>query len=129
MSMVHSSPKGGLRFLFVSCAALLLGAAPAPATACHHHDHDDDDLSPELVATFDASAFETPESMAIDTRDNIFVNLALTGEIRKISAQGAVSTFATLPLGAPPGTPCGAFVGGLTGLAIDGQDNLYASVA
>lgn len=134
MDTTYSSPARGRWFLFVSCFAALLFGAPRHAAACHnhHHDHhhqhgDDDDL--EIVASFDASGLETPESVAIDSHNNVFVNLALTGEIRKIAKNGWQSTFAILPLGAPPATPCGPFVGGLTGLTIDHHDNLYVSLA
>lgn len=83
----------------------------------------------ETVAVFDASRLEAPENIAIDSAGNIFVTLVLTGEIRRITPDGAQSTFATLPIGGPALTPCGPFVGGLTGLAIDRQDNLYAALA
>jgi len=83
----------------------------------------------ETVALFDAALLEAPENIAIDSAGDIFITLALTGEIRRITPNGAQSTFATLPLGAPPLTPCGPFVGGLTGLAIDHHDNLYAALA
>src|SRR4029079_18036140 len=60
----------------------------------------------EVVATFDASMLETPESIAFDSRGNTFVSLGLTGEIRKIEQDGTQSTHAFLPIGAPL-TPCG----------------------
>jgi sugar lactone lactonase YvrE len=78
----------------------------------------------ETVATFDASRFEVPESIAIDSHGNRLVSLSLTGEIRKIAPDGAQSTLAVLPL-APPLTPCGDFFDIMGALAIDHRDNLY----
>ncbi len=83
----------------------------------------------ETVALFDADALETPESIAIDNHNNKYISLALTGEIRKIAPDGSQSTFAELPLGAPPLTFCGAFFAGLTGITLDAHDNLYANLA
>jgi sugar lactone lactonase YvrE len=83
----------------------------------------------ETVASFNASLFETPESIAIDRDNNKYVSLALTGEIRRIATDGAQSTLAMLPLGAPPLTVCGPFFAGLTGLTFDEHDNLYANLA
>lgn len=97
--------------------ALLLAAARAASAQV------------ETVALFNASLFETPESIAIDHDNNKYVSLALTGEIRKIAPSGAQSTYVTLPLGAPPLTFCGSFFGGLTGITFDEHDNLYANLA
>jgi hypothetical protein len=83
----------------------------------------------ETVANFNASLLETPENIAIDRDNNTYVSLALTGEIRKIATDGAQSTYAMLPLGAPPLTICGPFFAGLTGITFDQHDNLYANVA
>ncbi|HZD01809.1 MAG TPA: hypothetical protein VFA46_16935 [Actinomycetes bacterium] len=83
----------------------------------------------ETVARFDAGALETPENIAIDNHNNKYISLALTGEIRKIAADGTQSTVAKLPLGAPPLTFCGAFFAGLTGITLDEHDNLYANLA
>src|SRR5215470_17255955 len=83
----------------------------------------------ETVALFNASLFETPENIAIDHENNLYVSLALTGEIRKIAPDGSQLTFAMLPLGAPPLTFCGSFFNGLTGITFDEHDTLYANVA
>src|SRR5262245_12721052 len=83
----------------------------------------------ETIASFNASLLETPENIAIDHDNNKYVSLALTGKIRKIAADGTQSTFALLPLGAPPLTFCGPFFGGLTGITFDEHDNLYANLA
>jgi sugar lactone lactonase YvrE len=81
----------------------------------------------ETVASFDASKLETPESLAFDRAGNLYISLALTGEIRKIAPGGAQSTFAQLPLGAPL-TPCGALVDIMGGLALDEHGNVYVPV-
>jgi sugar lactone lactonase YvrE len=120
-------------FVLAALAASFLPGAPVQA--CHHHNHGNHNNGSneppqlETIALFDPAAAETPENLAIDSSDNIYVNLALTGEIRRIAPDGTQSTFAQLPLGGPPGTPCGSFVGGLTGMAIDRHDNLYVALA
>lgn len=81
------------------------------------------------VVTFDSLALETPESMAFDTDGNLYVSLALTGEIRVIAPDGTQSTLAWLPLGAPPLTACGGFVDIMGALAIDHSGDLYVTVA
>jgi sugar lactone lactonase YvrE len=82
-----------------------------------------------VVAALDVAELQTPESIAIDRSDNIYLSLALTGEILKIAPDGTRSSFATMPLGGPPFTPCGGIFGLSTGLALDHQDNLYVNVA
>jgi hypothetical protein len=114
-------------FAAVVAASLALGAtAWADSPACQ------EPPSPSFttIVRFDASKLEAPESIAIDSADNKYVSLALTGEIRKIAPNGTQSTFATLPLGAPPLTLCDpgtpqqpALLGCL---AFDHEDNLYA---
>jgi sugar lactone lactonase YvrE len=83
----------------------------------------------QTVALFDASLLETPENIAIDHDNNKYVSLALTGEIRRIAPDGVQSTYAKLPLGAPPLTFCGSFFAGLTGITFDEHDTLYANLA
>jgi len=93
-----------------------------------HPDHD-----PELVYAFDPvptppSPFgETPESVATDFDGNLYVSLALTGEIAKIDEDGNRSTVTMLPLGNP--ADClGPFPGIMGALAIDLGGNLYVPV-
>lgn len=81
--------------------------------------------SVETVVLFDAEALETPESIVFDRRDNAYISLALTGEIRKLSADGQMTGLARLPIGAP----CGGFPVAVLGLAIDHRDQLYVSVS
>jgi len=84
--------------------------------------------SAETLVLFDAAKLETPENLAFDRHGNLYISLALTGEIRKITPEGVQSTFAQLPIGAPL-TPCGGFIGLLGGIAIDNRGNLYVSAA
>jgi sugar lactone lactonase YvrE len=122
MPIVHRPPTA-----LVSAAALAAAAtlsAPAPVRA-------DPPAPPgtlELVAAFDASQLEAPESVAVDLDGSLYVSLALTGEIRKIAPDGSQSTHALLPVG-PPLTPCGAFIGIMGALALDPHGNLYATLS
>lgn len=104
-------------------AALALLLAPASVLA-----HPPDAGAVETVALFDFAALETPESIAVDVQGNLYVSLALTGEIRRIAPDGTRSTFAVLPLGAPPLTFCGPFFNAVTGITLDKHGNLYASL-
>jgi hypothetical protein len=58
-------------------------------------------LPVQTIVSFNAANLETPESLVFDRAGNLYISLALTGEIRKIAPNGAQSTFAQLPLGAP----------------------------
>ena len=78
-------------------------------------------------APFDASKLETPESIAIDRRDNIFLSMALTGEI-PASLYGTQTTHAVLPVG-PPLTSCGPFIGIQGAIALIPHGNIYAALA
>ena len=71
------------------------------------------------LMTFDATAGELPEGIAIDKRGTMYLSFPLTGEIRAITRNGAESTYATLPHG--PGF-------GPLGIAVDPQGNLYVAV-
>jgi hypothetical protein len=103
---------------------LALSLLAVPAAAFAHHSPGG---AQELVA-FDASQLETPESQVFDHAGNLYLSLALTGEIRKIAPNGTQSTFALLPLG-PPLTPCGALVGIMGALTIDEHGTLYVTLA
>jgi sugar lactone lactonase YvrE len=71
------------------------------------------------VLAFNPAALEAPEGVAVDRKGNIFVGMAFTGEIKKVTPGGMVSTFADLD-------PSSGF---LTGLAFDRAGNLYAALA
>jgi sugar lactone lactonase YvrE len=104
--------------------ALLALAAPAVLLA-----HPPDAPGPvETLVSFDASQLETPESLVFDRDGNVYISLALTGEIRKITPDGTQSTFALIPIGAPL-TPCGGFFAILGALTVDNHGNLYAAAA
>jgi len=106
-------------------AVLLLGMMLAGGARVQAHPLDRGAV--EIVANFDASQLETPESVAIGVDGNVFVSLALTGEIRKIAPSGAQTTYARLPIG-PPLTLCGPFFNAVTGITLDTQGALYVSV-
>jgi sugar lactone lactonase YvrE len=92
----------------LTVAALALPAAPVHATE-----------PIEVVVTFDASAGELPEGVAVDKRGNVYVSLtAPVSEIRKITPSGAQSTLVDLGVGGL----------GPLGLAVDAVGNVYAGV-
>ena len=73
------------------------------------------------ITDFDAAAFELPEGLAIDARGNMYVAMAPTGEIKRVTPDGTVSTFARLP--APEGEgPV------LAGLRFSDAGELYAAL-
>lgn len=72
------------------------------------------------VADFNAAVSEAPENLAVDRHGNIYVSLALTGVIKKVTPEGLVSTFATLP---SPGA------GNMLGITFDRHGNLYVAFA
>ena len=106
-------------------AILLLGLMLAGSTTLQAHPLEAGPV--DIVANFDASQLETPENIAIDPHGNVFISLALTGEIRKIAPDGTQTTYARLPIGAPL-TPCGPFFNAVTGITLDAQGTLYVSV-
>lgn len=111
------------RFPALACLVSSVLLLPAALLA-----HPPDAPQLEVIAAFNPAALETPESLAFDRDGNIYISLALTGEIRKIAPGGAQSTFILFPIG-PPLTFCGPFFNAVTGITIDPQDDtLYASV-
>lgn len=108
---------------FLTFALALALLVPAVAVA-----HPPDAGTVETVVLFNQAALETPESIAIDRRGNLYVSLALAGEVRKIAPDGTQSTLVVFPIG-PPVTFCGPFFNAVTGIALDRQERyLYASV-
>jgi hypothetical protein len=69
------------------------------------------------VYAFDTSKGEFLEGLAIDKAGNIFVGLALLGEIWKFTPERTPSLLATLDIG--------QFGGIIVGLAVDDEGNLY----
>ncbi|MCX4240666.1 SMP-30/gluconolactonase/LRE family protein [Paraliomyxa miuraensis] len=74
-----------------------------------------DELTPEVVATFDPASLEVPESIATDYFGNLYISLALTGEVRRIDPSGDVDTITELPIDIPL-EPCFDFIAGQTGI-------------
>jgi sugar lactone lactonase YvrE len=72
--------------------------------------------STQTVATFAPPSL--PEGMAIDRQGNVFLSMAPTGELRKLSVDGSQSTYATFRVGE----------GSLLGLTTDDDGNVYAVV-
>ena len=85
--MYHTTPVRAL-------SSLLFVAAASWSTAARA----DDPPAPEVIATFDPDALEVPESIATDPAGNLYVSLALTGEVSRIAPSGEVETLAaTVP--------------------------------
>jgi hypothetical protein len=95
---------------------LLLALTGAPTVA--------DAQTAETLILFDPLVPETPESIVFDRRDNAYITMAFTGEIRKIAQDLTQSTLALMPIGAP----CGPVAVVALGLAIDRHDQLYVAV-
>jgi sugar lactone lactonase YvrE len=111
-----------MRTFLRSAALLAIGASPAAARPGVP-------LAPETVVDFDSSRFETPESVQFDHQGNLYVSLALTGEIRKIAPDGTQTTVAYLPL-SPEVQPCQNAFGLpiMGGIALDPEGDLFVSV-
>jgi sugar lactone lactonase YvrE len=69
------------------------------------------------IATFDPAQSQLPEGLAIDKEENIYVGMYPTGQIWKIQPNGEQSVLATLDVGSSGG--------GMVGLAVDEEDDLY----
>lgn len=98
-----------MRHFGLSALLLIATAAWSPTALA------DDPPSPEVIATFDPAALEVPESIATDHAGNVYVSLALTGEIYRIHPSGESELLAALPI-ATPLEPCFGFVSGQAGL-------------
>ena len=77
-----------------------------------------------------AAIFSSPEGIALDSADNVYVADQGNAVIRKITPAGLVSTFAGVAsvFGDTDGTATARFTG-LQGLTIDTADNIYAAQA
>ncbi|HEY9435518.1 MAG TPA: SMP-30/gluconolactonase/LRE family protein [Blastocatellia bacterium] len=87
-------------------------------------------LSPavETVALFNPQTPDAPESIVIDHQGNKFISMSLTGEIRKIAADGTQSTHAVLPNGVFSFTPPDPPNGGMTAMALDNDGTIYVNL-
>lgn len=83
-----------------------LPAGPSPSTR--------GEQGPSVVVAFDFEAGELPQGLAVDPQGNVYVGMPVTGEIKKVTPDGGVSTFARLPepgvLGLAWLEPLGLFV-------------------
>ena len=79
--------RRSLLVLFVT-ATLVTALSATPALA-------NQDVSE--VVSLDPDAGEFPEGLAVDAAGNVYFGLAPTGEIRRLTPAGEVSTFAQLP--------------------------------
>ena len=84
----------------------------------------------EVIATFDSTTLDTPQSIVIDRRGNRYISFLFNGEIRKITPEGEHSTLAVLPIGTPgvPCSPASPLPGLIAGLALGPFGNLYVNV-
>jgi sugar lactone lactonase YvrE len=100
------------------------GSAPARPGAAGHESASS---TVSTVASFDPSAGEFPESLALDKRGNVYVSFPFLGEVWKLAPDGSRSIFATL---APAGSLCCYDLENLSvaGLAVDASGDVYAAV-
>lgn len=109
---------------FLMSSLVLAAFALSPATAGAHSWPS----SIETVALFNPLALDTPEGIQFDRQGNAYISMALTGEIRKIAANGNQSTLAQLPLGVPL-TQCGPLFAVMGALALDDREQaLYVTL-
>ncbi|RYE94958.1 MAG: hypothetical protein EOO75_00560 [Myxococcales bacterium] len=103
-------------------ASLVLSALPAQANNLPAV------TKVSTVAQFSQAAGETPEDVYSDHDGNLFVSLAVKGEIRRIAKDGTQSHYATLPIGTPL-SACNGFLAIAGPLTFDFAGNMYVSVA
>jgi len=77
-----------------------------------------------------AASFNTPQGVALDGNGNVYVADANNNMIRKITSAGVVTTLAgSVPPGAADGTGAAASFRTPTGVAVDGNGNVYVADA
>jgi secreted PhoX family phosphatase len=75
-----------------------------------------------------AAAFNAPAGVAIDAAGNIYISEAGNYDVRKVTPDGVVSTFAGNPTGGfANGTGTAASFSSIQGIAIDAAGNLYVA--
>src|SRR5262252_2962209 len=98
-------------FARVAVGASLLASLTICAVGGAFRGHETLEPAVETVALFNPQTPDAPESIVIDHQGNKFISMSLTGEIRKIAADGTQSTHAVLPNGVfsfvPPNPPTG----------------------
>jgi sugar lactone lactonase YvrE len=102
--------------------AVLVGAVLPAAWTAKAQD------APTTVVLFNPATGEAPESVNFDRFGNMYVSLALTGEIRKIAPDGAQSTVAFLPLDPAPQCNNSFGLGIQGGITLDPLGNVFVSV-
>jgi sugar lactone lactonase YvrE len=121
MSIKHNIAK-------VAVGVSLLTSLTICAVGGAFSGHEDFEPSVETVALFNPQTPDGPESIVIDHQGNKFISMSLTGEIRKIAADGTQSTHAVLPNGVfsfnPPDPPNG----GMTAMALDNDGTIYVNL-
>lgn len=75
--------------------------------------------APAVETVLDLDPPQLPEGLAIDKQGDIYVGMALTGEVVRVAPDGSQTTVATF-------NPGGGF---LVGLAVDPPGNVYAALA
>jgi sugar lactone lactonase YvrE len=102
-----------LLFTFVLFTCLGFGAQSAVVAATNANG------TVTTVVSFDLNQNQFPEGLAIDKQGNIYVGMYPTGQIWKITPDGEQSILAILDVS-------GSVGGGLVGLAVDDEGDLYA---
>ena len=75
-----------------------------------------------------AASFNSPSGVAVDGSGNVYVADTWNHMIRKISSEGVVTTFAgTGSQGSANGTGTAASFNGPSGVAVDGNGNVYVA--
>lgn len=95
-SNVSNTFKASRRTFVSSVVAAGLGASLGTGTVGAEADRSQE-ITPEMVADF--APPNLPENIAIDGQGNVYLSMAVTGEIARVSPDGGHSTVATLPLG------------------------------
>jgi hypothetical protein len=110
--------KALFSLLFAAVALLSACDETAPQEETEERFFNSSDPVLEQEFAFNPALGETPESVATDFDGNLYVSLALTGEIAKIDSNGVRTPLAFLPLGNPQDC-LGPFPGIMGAIAIN----------
>src|SRR5258708_35029123 len=74
-----------------------------------------------------SAALRNPQGVAVDKANNVYIADLSNRRVRKVAADGTISTFAGTGIFGQPqdGAPSGSRLGSPYGLTIDAADNLY----